>query len=92
MSHRGASADSIRLSGDTDIYALPELESSFRALAGPRIVIDLRDVRVISAAFIGALVRLRWRLPDSRIIVTNANQHVRRTFSAVGADVLVELS
>lgn len=74
-----------------DIYALPELESKFRALAGARIVIDIRDVRIISAAFIGALVRLRWRLPDSRIIITGANAHVRRTFSAVGAEVLVEL-
>lgn len=75
-----------------DIYALPELERSFRELAGKRVLIDIRDVRIISAAFIGALVRLCWRLPDSRIVVVGANRNVRRTFSAVGADVLVEMS
>ncbi|MEA2930305.1 MAG: hypothetical protein QOG38_2733 [Hyphomicrobiales bacterium] len=92
VSDFGVSADSVRLSGDMDIYALPELERDFGALAGERVVIDMRDVRIISAAFIGALVRLRWRLPESRIVVSGANANVRRTFSAVGAEVLVEMA
>jgi anti-anti-sigma regulatory factor len=88
---RAAVSGSVTLSGDMDILSLAELEHSFAALAGARVVIDVHDVRMISAAFIGALVRLRWRLPESRIDVVGANQSVRRTFRAVGADILVRM-
>ena len=80
------------LSGDIDIYASAELERAFEALSGPDIVIDVRNVRMVSSTFFSALVHLRWRMPDSRIEVAGANEHVRKTFRAVGADVFVTLA
>lgn len=79
----------LTLSGDLDIYAAAGIEREFDKLAGPRIVIDMRGVRSVSASFFSALVRLRWRLNESRIEVHGTSQNVRRTFRAVGADVLV---
>jgi|GEM_PF-6399244 len=89
-SSRGAGR--VTLSGDIDIYAAAELERAFESLAGRDIVIDVRKVRTVASAFFSALVHLRWRLPDSRIEVVGANDHVRRTFRAVGADVFVTLA
>lgn len=80
------------LSGDMDIYAAAELERAFESLAGADIVIDVRNVRTVASTFFSALVHLRWRLPDSRIAVVGANDTVRRTFRAVGADVFVTLA
>ena len=82
----------IILSGELDIYALADVERAFASLGGTHVRIDLRDAHLVSAAFFGALVRLRRRLPHSRIEVTGANPNVRRTFSAVGAGTLVTLS
>jgi len=82
----------VTLSGDIDIDAAAELERAFEALAGPDIVIDLRKVRTVASAFFSALVHLRWRLPDSRIAIVGANDTVRKTFRAVGADVFVTLA
>ncbi|HEV2739063.1 MAG TPA: STAS domain-containing protein [Candidatus Elarobacter sp.] len=82
----------VMLSGEIDIYASAELERAFESLSGPDIVIDVRNVRVVSSTFFSALVHLRWRLPDSRIEVVGANEHVRKTFRAVGADVFVTLT
>ena len=82
----------VRLSGEIDIYASADLERAFESLAGPDIVIDVRNVRKVSSPFFSALVHLRWRLPDSRIEVVGANEHVRKTFRAVGADVFVTLA
>ncbi len=80
------------LSGDIDIYASADLERVFESLSGPDIVIDVRNVRTVASAFFSALVHLRWRLPDSRIEVAGANDTVRKTFRAVGADVFVTLA
>ena len=82
----------VTLSGDIDIYAAAELERAFESLSGPEIVIDVRKVRTVASSFFSALVHLRWRLPDSRIEVAGANDNVRKTFRAVGADVFVTLA
>ena len=82
----------VTLSGDLDVYAAADLERAFESLCGPDIVIDMRKVRTVASAFISALVHLRWRLPDSRIEVAGANDTVRRTFRAVGADAFVTLA
>ena len=82
----------VMLSGEMDVYASSELERAFEALAGPDIVIDVRKVRTVASAFFSALVHLRWRLPESRIEVTGANDAVRTTFRAVGADAFVTLA
>ncbi len=85
-------ATSVSLSGDLDIYALADIERAFATLDGARLVVDLREARSVSAAFFGALVRLRRRLPGSSIEVIGANVNVQRTFRAVGADGFVLLS
>lgn len=90
--HANRGTGRVTLSGDMDVYAAAELERAFEALTGREIVIDVRKVRVVASAFFSALVHLRWRLPDSRIEVTGANEHVRRTFRTVGADVFVTLA
>jgi anti-anti-sigma factor len=82
----------VMLSGELDIYASADLELVFESLSGPDIMIDVRNVRVVSSTFFSALVHLRWRLPDSRIEVVGANEHVRKTFRAVGADAFVTLA
>ncbi len=82
----------VRLSGELDIYAERHVELALESLAGDDVVIDLRDVRYVSAAFFGALVRLRKRLPASRIAVVGASADVRRVFRVVGAESIVELS
>ncbi len=82
----------VMLSGAIDIYASADLERAFESLSDPDIVIDVRNVRIVSSTFFSALVHLRWRLPDSSIEVVGANEHVRRTFRAVGADVFVTLA
>ncbi len=81
----------VSLSGDLDMYELEGFEREFDTLSGDHIVIDMRAVRMISAAFIGALIRLRKRLPTSRIDVIGANRNVERTFHVVGANKLVRL-
>jgi anti-anti-sigma factor len=82
----------VTLSGDMDIYASADLERAFESLAGADIIIDVRKVRTVASTFFSALVHLRWRLPDSRIEVVGANENVRKTFRAVGADVFVKLA
>ena len=82
----------VMLSGEIDIYASADLERAFESLSSPDIVIDVRNVRMVSSTFFSALVHLRWRLPESRIEVTGANEHVRKTFRAVGADAFVTLA
>ena len=82
----------VTLSGDMDVYAVADLERVFESLSDREIVIDVRKVRVVASAFFSALVHLRWRLPDSRIEIVGANDTVRRTFRAVGADVFVTLA
>ena len=86
------SFESVSLSGELDIYALPDVERAFASLAGSHVRIDLHGARCVSSAFFGALVRLRGRLPDSRIEIHGANPNVRRTFSVVGAQALVALT
>jgi anti-anti-sigma factor len=85
-------AGRVVLSGDIDIYAAADLERVFESLSGPEIVIDVRKVRSVASSFFSALVHLRWRLPESTIEVTGANDNVRKTFRAVGADVFVTLA
>jgi anti-anti-sigma regulatory factor len=82
----------VRLSGDLDVYAAADVERAFASLSGSDIIIDVRKVRIVASAFISALVHLRWRLPDSRIEVRGANDTVRRTFRAVGAEMFVTLA
>lgn len=82
----------VTLAGDIDIYAAADLERAFESLSGADIVIDVRNVRFVASTFFSALVHLRWRLPDSRIEVVGANETVRKTFRAVGADVFVTLT
>ncbi|HWT06176.1 MAG TPA: STAS domain-containing protein, partial [Xanthomonadales bacterium] len=72
----GRAAGRVMLSGDMDIYAAADLERAFESLSGREIVIDVRKVRTVASVFFSALVHLRWRLPDSRIEVTGANEHV----------------
>jgi anti-anti-sigma regulatory factor len=88
----GTAMDRVTLSGDMDIYAAADVERAFESLSGREIVIDVRKVRTVASGFFSALIHLRWRLADSRIEVTGANEHVRRTFRAVGADVFVSLA
>ncbi len=82
----------VSLSGDLDIYALPDFERALAALAGERLVIDLSEVRLVSAAFFGALVRLRRRLPESSIEVVGAHDQVRRIFRLVAAESFITLA
>ena len=82
----------VMLSGDMDIYAAADLERAFESLSDRQIIIDLRKVRTVASVFFSALVHLRWRLPESHIEVVGANDNVRRTFRAVGADVFVTLA
>ena len=88
--HRAAGR--VALSGDIDVYAAAELERAFESLSGRDIVIDVRKVRSVASSFFSALVHLRWRLPESTIEVAGANDNVRRTFRAVGADAFVTLA
>jgi anti-anti-sigma regulatory factor len=85
-------ADRVTLFGDMDLYAAADVERAFESLSGRDIVIDVRKVRTVASVFFSVLIHLRWRLPDSRIELTGANEHVRRTFRAVGADVFVTLA
>ena len=85
-------SDRVTLFGDMDLYAAADVERAFESLSGRDIVIDVRKVRTVASVFFSALIHLRWRLPDSRIELTGANEHVRRTFRAVGADVFVTLA
>jgi anti-anti-sigma factor len=82
----------VSLFGDMDIDAAAELERAFESLSGPAVVIDVRKVRSVASAFFSALIHLRWRLPDSRIEIVGANDNVRKTFHAAGADVFVTLA
>jgi anti-anti-sigma factor len=79
----------VTLSGDLDIYAIPDVERKFAAISDEQIVIDLSYVQLVSAAFIGALSRLRKRLPDSHIEIVGANRNVRRIFRIVRATSIV---
>jgi len=82
----------VTLSGDMNVDAAADVERAFESLSGSDIIINVRKVRTVASSFFSALVHLRWRLPDSRIEVTGANDHVQRTFRAVGADMFVTLA
>ncbi|HEY0383016.1 MAG TPA: STAS domain-containing protein [Candidatus Elarobacter sp.] len=90
--HPSRAVGRVALFGDMDIYAAAELERAFESLSGPEVIIDVRKVRSVASAFFSALIHLRWRLPDSRIEIVGANDSVRNTFHAVGADVFVTLA
>jgi anti-anti-sigma regulatory factor len=68
----------IRLAGDMDIFTLPALESALEWPVGEA-VIDLSGVRVLSAAAMGAFVRLGKRVGFHNVVLTNPSAFVQRT-------------
>jgi anti-anti-sigma regulatory factor len=81
----------VALSGDLDIYTIVDVANAFAAIRSEYVVIDVRHVRLVSAAFFGELARLRRRLPGSHIEVVGASAEVRKVFRLVRADQLVQL-
>lgn len=74
----GARTVYVPLSGTLDIYAMERAREVMRRVHADRVVIDLSAVRLVSAAFIGEVVRLKKRLPHARIELVGANANVQR--------------
>ena len=72
----------IKLTGDLDIYHVPELEAALSAI-GAGDVIDLSTVRFIDAAAIGIFVRLARRAGLSSVTLVVPPGPVRKTFELV---------
>jgi anti-anti-sigma regulatory factor len=85
MTHTAAPSrsQSVALHGVLDLYGLRDARTALRALDAGTVTIDLSQVRLISAAFIGELARLRRRLPSSEIRIVGANADVRRVLDLV---------
>jgi anti-anti-sigma factor len=84
-------AEWIALRGDLDIYAMQSVEGALDPCRAERITIDLHDATLVSAAFLGALVRLKKRLPASRIVLTGVSPLAMRIFRAVKLDEIFEI-
>src|ERR1700716_2869588 len=84
-------AEWIALRGDLDIYTMQSVEESLGSCRAERITIDLRDATLVSAAFFGALVRLKKRLPESRIVLTGVSPLAMRIFRTVRLEEIFEI-
>jgi len=72
----------VKLTGDLDIYHVPELEAALAdVVAGD--VVDLSSVRFIDAAAIGIFVRVARRAGLSAVTLVIPPGPVRKTFELV---------
>ena len=78
-----ARTDYIALRGALDMYGMRDARRTLRAADADLIVMDLSDVPLISAAFIGEVARLRNRLPASTIRIVGANPSVQAVLDIV---------
>ncbi len=76
------------LRGDLDVYTLPQFRAALEALDGDTVTLEMTAVHNISAAFMTELVRLRRRLPHSRIDVVGLSATNRRLLALVNLDAL----
>ena len=72
----------VKLSGDLDIYHVPELETALATVSAGD-VIDLSDVRFIDAAAIGIFVRVARRAGMGAVTLVAPAGPVRKTFELV---------
>ena len=72
----------VKLTGDLDIYHVPELEASLADVSAGDVV-DLSNVRFIDAAAIGIFVRLARRVGPSAVTLVIPAGPVRKTFELV---------
>jgi anti-anti-sigma regulatory factor len=79
------------LRGDLDVYTQPRFRAVLEALEGEVVTIDMRRVRSISAAFMSEIVRLRQRLPHSRIVLAHLSDFQRRILRLAGIDAIATL-
>ncbi len=71
----------VSFSGELDIWQEGDVEAKLAGFDGTRpVIVDLSEVRYLDSAFLSALVRLRRRLPDSRITLVVVTPSVRRIF------------
>jgi anti-sigma B factor antagonist len=88
----------IRLEGDADHAAAPELEQRLLAeidAGHASLVINGRDLAYISSAGLRALIaaqhRLRYRTPQGKIVFSELGSAVLRTFQMVGFHELFQI-
>ncbi|MDB5092882.1 MAG: hypothetical protein JWO85_983 [Candidatus Eremiobacteraeota bacterium] len=80
----------VSLSGDLDTYTLASTRQLLSRVDGP-CVIDLTDVRIIDAATLGEIVRLKKRLAPQRVVLAGANRHVRRVLAVLQFERMFEI-
>ena len=80
----------VSLSGDLDTYTLASTRQLLSRVEGP-CVIDLTDVRIIDAATLGEIVRLKKRLAPQRVVLAGANRHVRRVLAVLQFERMFEI-
>lgn len=69
----------VSFDGELDIWKEDDVEKTLSVFDGSvPAVVDLSAVRYLDSAFLSALVRLRRRLPDSRITLVIETPSVRR--------------
>ncbi|HYZ14943.1 MAG TPA: STAS domain-containing protein [Candidatus Acidoferrum sp.] len=78
-------AQRIVLSGDIDIYTAPTACRALDTIDGPA-VIDLSEVRLLTAAGLTELARLAERVGYRVVALTGASPHVRRVLSLASFD------
>jgi|SRR5579883_263187 len=82
----------VELFGEYDLSRKAEVEEILGTVpAESDAVVDLRAVTYVDSTFLQALATLRKRLPDSRITLSGANEHLKRILTLMSFDKMFEI-
>jgi anti-anti-sigma factor len=82
----------VSFNGELDIWKEDDVEATLSVLDGSApAVVDLSSVRYLDSAFLSALVRLRRRLPASKITLVIETPSVRRVLELTEMHRLFEI-
>ena len=94
LSYDGSASAWLRVAGELDLAAAPELEQSLRdAVVRARLlVLDLRDLTFIDSSGVHGIVDgcVRARPAPCRVVVIHGPPQVQRVFALTGLDRLIE--
>jgi anti-sigma B factor antagonist len=80
----------VRVVGEIDMATAPTFEAALGMAFAERctVIVDMAAVTFMGSSGIGELVRARKRLHavDGELMVTNATENIRRTFTICGLD------
>jgi anti-anti-sigma factor len=77
----------IALTGEIDIYTAAEACRPLDAIDGPAVV-DLSDVRLLTAAGLAELARVAKRVGHAKVTLVGAQPHIRRILAITRMDLL----